>query len=79
MFEHCQDMINMDRGVMHRKVYTRIVARKDEPEPGRVYVNSAAHPELQKLDDYGFRTVLMKQLEINEQLLREILAELKRR
>ena len=77
MFEHCQDMIDTDSGVIPRRLPVCIV--KPKVKPPRVYANSEAHPEFQSLQmEAGFRSVLMKQLEINERLLREILAELKR-
>lgn len=56
-----------------------------EPEhiqtPGDVplYPNLVAHPERQSLNtDTGFRSVLMKQLETHEKLLRELI-ELERK
>lgn len=40
----------------------------------RTYINRSKHPECQSVDiDAGFRSVLLKQLEINEELLHALI------
>lgn len=49
------------------------------PDDVPMYPNLSAHPERQSLNtDPGFRSVLMKQLETHEKLLRELI-ELERK
>lgn len=65
-------MLGRFRGMIRRMFYNG--GQTEHVHEQGAYPNWGAHPERQSLDtDGGFRSVLLKQLETNERLLRALI------